>query len=171
MDRRRFLSLTTAAASAVTGVLLGIPLVGRLLAPLSSGGSGPSPWRAVGTLKAFGLNTPVRVAFPVLVQDGWVQKTTQQAAWVVRTGEKAVRVLSTVCPHLGCSVNWKAEHDEFACPCHDSGFSKDGARQHGPARRGLDELPVRLVGDQVEIRWLEFEPGIEERRTVGGSEA
>lgn len=171
MDRRRFLTACTVAASAVTGALLGIPIVGRLLAPLADSGAGPSPWRSIGELGAFELNRPVRVAFPVLVQDGWVQKTTQQAAWVVRTGESAVRVLSSVCPHLGCSVNWQDRADEFVCPCHDSGFSKDGERRHGPARRGLDELPVRVVGDAVEIRWLEFEPGLEERRVVGGSEA
>ena len=36
---------------------------------------------------------------------------------------------------------------------------------------GADELPARIVGEAVEIRWLEFEPGLEERRVVGGGAA
>jgi Rieske Fe-S protein len=171
VERRRFLTLVTGAASALTGVLLGVPLVGRLLAPLASSGAGPSAWRAVGALTDFPQGRPQRVSFPVQVQDGWVSKTTQQAAWVVRTGEDALRVLSTVCPHLGCSVKLAAAEKGFACPCHDSSFGEDGSYEHGPARRGLDELPVRVVGGVVELRWVEFEPGIAERKAIGGDTA
>lgn len=171
MDRRRFLTLVTGAASGLVGVFLGVPIVGRLLAPLAGSGAGRSAWRAVGALADFPMGRPVRVSFPVQVQDGWVRKTTSQAAWVTRTGEEALRVLSTVCPHLGCSVKWDGKKDGFGCPCHDSSFEKDGAYTHGPARRGLDELPVRVVGGVVELRWVEFRPGIAEREAVGGDAA
>ena len=48
--------------------------------------------------------------------------------------------LSGVCPHLGCAVGWEGK--SFLCPCHDSRFGVDGARQTGPAQRGLDPLPM-----------------------------
>ena len=117
------------------------------------------------------LEVEQRVSFPVLVQDGWVRKTTQQAAWVVRSGEETLRVLSTVCPHLGCSVKWDGPARAFACPCHDSSFGEDGAYRDGPARRGLDELPVRVVGGVVELRWVEFESGIAACKPIGGDAA
>jgi len=171
LDRRSFLTLVTGAASALTGVLLGVPLVGRLLAPLASSGAGPSAWRAIGALSDFPLGRPTRVSFPIQVQDGWVRKTTRQAAWVLRNGEEALRVLSTVCPHLGCSVKLATEKTGFACPCHDSNFGEDGSYEEGPARRGLDELPVRVVGGVVELRWVEFEPGIAACKPIGGDAA
>lgn len=171
MDRRRFLAFVTGAASAVTGALLGIPILGRLLAPLTASQAAASPWRSVGRLSDFAPGRPTRVSFPVAVQDGWVLKTAQQAAWIVRSGESDLRVLSTVCPHLGCSVDWDGRKDGFACPCHDSAFDREGAYEKGPSRRGLDELPVRLIGETVEIRWVEFEPGLAERRPIGGDAA
>jgi Rieske Fe-S protein len=171
VDRRRFLSTVTLAASAALGVLLSVPLLGRLLGPLRGDGAAASGWRSIGPLTGFSGDAPTRVALPVLVQDGWVRKTTQQAAWVLRTGADAVRVFSTACPHLGCSVKWSAGAGHFECPCHESAFARDGDRLHGPARRGLDDLPVRVVGGEVEVRWVEFETGLAERRPLGGEPA
>lgn len=50
---------------------------------------------------------------------------------------------SLTCVHLGCRVG-QAGDGGFACPCHGSHFTRDGARVSGPAARDLDGLALRL---------------------------
>jgi cytochrome b6-f complex iron-sulfur subunit len=60
--------------------------------------------------------------------------------------EGGVYAISRVCTHLGCIV--KAEGGGFACPCHGSRFTADGAVVKGPAPKGLPWLAVsRVAGD------------------------
>lgn len=168
MDRRTFLSFITVAAGAVGGALVGVPLVGRLVAPLRTPEKSDDGFHSLGKLESFESGKPARVTFPVIVRDGWDVTTQERAAWVVRTGE-TVAVLSTVCPHLGCSVKWALQKSEFGCPCHESGFAPDGARLHGPARRGLDALPVRVVGGDVQVQWVEYAANVADKRPLGGA--
>jgi len=50
--------------------------------------------------------------------------------FVIRDGV-AFHVISAVCTHLGCTVQWRAT--EFDCPCHGSRFHPDGTVIAGPA--------------------------------------
>jgi menaquinol-cytochrome c reductase iron-sulfur subunit len=172
MDRRSFLSFITVAAGAVGGALVGVPLVGRLVSPLRAPDKAPDAasegYHSLGQLASFEEGRPTRVSFPVTVRDGWDVTTQERAAWVVRKGDE-VTVMSTVCPHLGCSVKWALQKSEFGCPCHESGFAPDGARLHGPARRGLDTLPMRIVGGDVQIQWVEYVANIAEKKPIGGA--
>ena len=74
-----------------------------------------------------------------------------QPVFVLPGGDR--RVLSAVCPHEGCEVDWSGERREFLCPCHDSVFRADGARLSGPAQRGLDQLATRVNGDTLEMQY------------------
>lgn len=49
-------------------------------------------------------------------------------------------VLSAVCPHLGCLVNWNQAECTWDCPCHGSRFDHDGEVLDGPAAKGLEVL-------------------------------
>lgn len=55
------------------------------------------------------------------------------------------------CPHLGCRVPECRSSGFFECPCHVSRFSSVGEHRGGPAPRGMDLFPVRLVGPSVMI--------------------
>jgi cytochrome b6-f complex iron-sulfur subunit len=55
------------------------------------------------------------------------------------------------CPHLGCRVPWCASSQWFECPCHGSQYNKVGQKRGGPAPRGMDMYPTKLVGDQVVV--------------------
>lgn len=61
--------------------------------------------------------------------------------------EDRFRAVSAVCTHLGCTVQWKTEKREFACPCHGSWFREDGTVVSGPAPRPLPSYEVSLSPD------------------------
>jgi cytochrome b6-f complex iron-sulfur subunit len=50
--------------------------------------------------------------------------------YVIRDAN-AFHVISAICTHLGCNVQWKGT--EFDCPCHGSRFNPDGTVIGGPA--------------------------------------
>ncbi|MEO0769087.1 MAG: Rieske 2Fe-2S domain-containing protein [Cyanobacteria bacterium J06649_4] len=59
--------------------------------------------------------------------------------------------ISSVCPHLSCTVAWEPDTQEFACPCHGSRFDADGQRTRGPARQALERVTVVVKDDQVRL--------------------
>lgn len=79
----------------------------------------------------------------------------QYGAWVVSyeyNGQPEIFALKTVCTHLGCTPNWLEGEQKFKCPCHGSGFYKDGINFEGPAPRPLERFAIRLAPDgQLEV--------------------
>ncbi|RIK84234.1 MAG: Rieske (2Fe-2S) protein [Planctomycetota bacterium] len=79
----------------------------------------------------------------------------QYGVWVVNgdyNGQQQIYALKTVCTHLGCTPNWLEAEQKFKCPCHGSGFYKDGINFEGPAPRPLERYAIRIADDgQVEI--------------------
>lgn len=53
------------------------------------------------------------------------------------------------CTHLGCSVPWVENENQFHCPCHGSLFDKTGQVLGGPAPRPLDIFPVIIKNGEV----------------------
>lgn len=68
---------------------------------------------------------------------------------LVRTGEKEVKAISTVCTHLGCTVYWQSDKKEFFCPCHNGRFDKNGNVLSGPPPAPLDLYRVEIEGNNV----------------------
>jgi len=68
---------------------------------------------------------------------------------LVRTGKREVKAISTVCTHLGCTVFWQKDRQEFFCPCHNGRFDKNGVVLEGPPPAPLDLYPVEIEGDNV----------------------
>jgi cytochrome b6-f complex iron-sulfur subunit len=62
----------------------------------------------------------------------------QFGVWIVNTeynGQQEIFALKSVCTHLGCTPNWLEAEQKFKCPCHGSGFYKDGINFEGPAEQ------------------------------------
>ena len=101
--------------------------------------------------------TKFKVGFPDRYSPGQVEAKfkAQFGVWVVRyeyEGESQIYALKTVCTHLGCTPNWLEGEQKFKCPCHGSGFYKDGVNFEGPAPRPLERYAIRLADDgQLEI--------------------
>lgn len=79
----------------------------------------------------------------------------QFGTWIVRyefEGQPMVFALKTVCTHLGCTPNWLEGEQKFKCPCHGSGFYKDGINFEGPAPRPLERYAISIADDgQLEV--------------------
>jgi cytochrome b6-f complex iron-sulfur subunit len=79
----------------------------------------------------------------------------QYGVWVVNgdfNGQQQIYALKTVCTHLGCTPSWLEAEQKFKCPCHGSGFYKDGINFEGPAPRPLERYAIRIADDgQLEI--------------------
>ena len=98
-----------------------------------------------------------KVGFPGNFAPGQVETKfiPQYGVWVVNweyNGQPQIYALRSVCTHLGCTPNWLEGEQKFKCPCHGSGFYKDGINFEGPAPRPLERYAIRLADDgQLEI--------------------
>jgi len=101
--------------------------------------------------------TKFKVGFPDDYAPGQVETKfkAQFGVWVVRhqyDGQQQVYALKTVCTHLGCTPIWLEGEQKFKCPCHGSGFYKDGIHFEGPAPRPLERYAIQIAGDgQLEV--------------------
>src|SRR5207247_1496440 len=119
------------AVSAVVAAAMSIPVARFLLFPLF-GARPPSDWIEVGDLEAYEDTEPHRVEILVRRVDGWTASTSKRSVWVVHSGDGQLGVLSDVCPHLGCSVQWRDDKNVFQCPCHNARFGRSGDLLDGP---------------------------------------
>ena len=73
-------------------------------------------------------------------------------SYVMARTADGYRVLSDVCPHLGCRVHWEPDKDRFFCPCHAGVFDAAGKATGGPpAESGqyLSRLDTVVRGNSV----------------------
>ena len=66
--------------------------------------------------------------------------------WIVREQE-GFYALAAICTHLGCTPRWLPSENKFKCPCHGSGYHKDGVNFEGPTPRPLERLKIALADD------------------------
>jgi cytochrome b6-f complex iron-sulfur subunit len=75
--------------------------------------------------------------------------------WIVNAeynGQPQIFALKSVCTHLGCTPNWLEAEQKFKCPCHGSGFYKDGINFEGPAPRPLERYAISIASNgEIEI--------------------
>ncbi|QDU97003.1 QcrA and Rieske domain-containing protein [Lignipirellula cremea] len=101
--------------------------------------------------------TKFKVGFPGDLAPGQVETKykAQFGVWIVRgdyEGRDMIYALKSVCTHLGCTPNWLEGEQKFKCPCHGSGFYKDGINFEGPAPRPLERYAIRVSDDgQLEV--------------------
>ena len=101
--------------------------------------------------------TRFKVGFPGDFSPGAVQTKfkAQYGAWIVNhvyEGQPQIFAIRTVCTHLGCTPNWLEAEQKFKCPCHGSGFYKEGINFEGPAPRPLERYAIRIADDgQLEV--------------------
>jgi Rieske Fe-S protein len=168
--RRTFLKLLTGGISALMGAVAAIPGLGFLAHPLRketvTGGDEPLRVASVDEVQP---GKPKRVNVVGQTHDAWLRLDSVKlgACWLVRSASGDLRAFSTVCPHLGCGVDWNDSTKKFDCPCHGSVFDTDGRCVAGPSPRGMDELEVVTTGDEVKVRYRRFRVSTSTKEPIG----
>jgi quinol---cytochrome c reductase iron-sulfur subunit, bacillus type len=155
-ERRSFLGMISGLIVAGISAVLGVTIGRYSISPAFST-SNEQEWTDLGSLDEFAEGKLVRKNVIVSQAAGWGKFQSQRSVWVVRKGE-SVNVFSGVCPHLGCSVNTRA--DKFICACHGSEWDVEGATLAGPTPRGLDMLEFRVEDGKLKVKYQDFKQGL-----------
>lgn len=168
--RRRLLAALTAALGAMLGAAAALPGLAFLAHPLRRdtvrGGRGPL--RVAGTTDLV-PGEPVKCDVRGELVDAWsrVPGVKLGSCWLVKSDrDDKVQAFSTVCPHLGCGIDWNGKERRFVCPCHDSFFSAEGKALMGPSPRDMDELEVVTSGPDVKVVYRRFRVGLPKKVEV-----
>ncbi len=170
-DRRDFLGKLTGAVGVVIGGAVAVPGAVFLAHPLIEDTIGVSAGESrLGPVDGFEVGVPQKVSITADRRDAWVttRGVTIGSVWVVRAKAEPAefRVLSSICPHLGCAVN-KAE-EGFICPCHRSRFDVDGAKveegeETNPSPRPMDALEHVVRDGVLYCTFERFKSGVVEK--------
>ena len=166
-NRRSFLGALLAVGSVFVGTLLSVPLIRFALFPLirQTTDTKKSP---VGSLSEFSsLSEPAMRTIQIEQIDGWRKTVSEKVVYITKDRQGQVRVLTSICPHLGCTVPWNKEKKLFICPCHGGAFSADGSRISGPSQRGMDTLETTVQDGQLLVRFQYFRQLVSDKEIVG----
>jgi menaquinol-cytochrome c reductase iron-sulfur subunit len=166
-NRRSFLGALLAVGTAFVGALLSAPLVRFALFPLirQTTDTKRSP---VGSLSEFAsLTEPAMRTIQIEQIDGWRKTVSEKAVYITKDRQDQLCVLSSICPHLGCTVPWNKEKKQFVCPCHGGTFSADGSRVSGPSQRGMDTLETSVQEGKLLVRFEYFRQLVSDKEVVG----
>jgi menaquinol-cytochrome c reductase iron-sulfur subunit len=147
--------------SGLAGLIVAIPLIGSLVGPSLQRERGH--FTKVADMDALAIGQPIDVKYPDPTQDAYLRETVSRSVWVIKHSPTQVTVFSPICTHLGCRFFWDPSTQRFICPCHNSIFAMDGRVLGGPARRGLDTLPIRITSGELFVQWERFRPAIPEK--------
>lgn len=164
--RRSFLGVLLGAGTASVGVLLCVPLVRFVLHPLLRVTT-PASWSEVGRADELAsAPLPVKKLITVEQRDGWRKIISEKAVYVIQDPNGQLGVLSSVCPHLGCSVTWHGEKDEFLCPCHGGLFGAGGKLLGGPPPRGMDRLESKVEDGVLKVHYEYFRQLVPDKEVI-----
>jgi Rieske Fe-S protein len=170
-SRRGFVDFCTGGLLALLGLLVAVPAVAYLCAPLRRRSRGDAPGAGfvdAGPVADLPAGTWTLRTVEVVQADGWKQSRLRRSVWVRRDaeGKEGITVLSPLCPHLGCPINWHPDRSQFDCPCHGGTFGPDGHHLAGPPPRSMDPLDFEVRAGRLWVRWQDFKIGVPDRVPV-----
>jgi menaquinol-cytochrome c reductase iron-sulfur subunit len=166
-NRRSFLGVLLGLGSVFVGGLLSVPLVRFALFPLIRRTT-ESKSSSVGAVNEFSaLREPILRTIKIEQVDGWRKAVSEKAVYITKDSQGQLRVLTSICPHLGCTVPWNKEKNQFVCPCHGATFTADGERISGPSQRGMDALETSVEEGQLMVRFQYFRQLVSNKEAIG----
>ncbi len=181
--RRTFVSLVTGALGAAVVAIPGLIGARFFLDPIFPRGKASqdegSPDQADESADGFLLldisldalpadGQPVSVTVHDDKDNAWNRLLDVQVGtvWLRKLAPDQVIAFSSVCPHLGCAVDYRDSRGDFFCPCHTSSFNLDGQKTNEIPPRGLDVLQTRLEGKQIWLKYENFRAGTKDKIPV-----
>ena len=159
-DRRSMLRWAIHGLGGLIAAVLGIPAIAYLI-DARNRPARPSGLRPVARLDELTVGKPHLAVVSDSRRDAWTlhPRDLIGRVWLIRGPNNHVNAFTTICPHLGCSINFTGS--EFHCPCHNSRFELNGQREERPGRpnpapRGMDSLEVRLQDGIVLVKYEDF---------------
>jgi Rieske Fe-S protein len=70
---------------------------------------------------------------------------------LIMNSDGTYRALSATCTHLGCTVQYRPDLREIWCACHNGTYDLEGRVVSGPPPKPLEEMAVKIRGDEVVI--------------------
>jgi menaquinol-cytochrome c reductase iron-sulfur subunit len=152
MSRRRFLIRMTNTGAGLITLMLSIPAIGFVVAPLFE--KRRTTWIRVGDISGVpvGLPTPFTVSMPI--GSGPPTPPVDRTVYVVRTASGQLFAFSNTCTHMQCDVHWDPSLGEFLCPCHGGLYSLTGENVGGPPPSPLPQWLHRTFTDPVSGRTI-----------------
>ena len=143
LNRRDFIRVVTSLIGGMISTLLGVPVIGYLLAPAFRKEENTAII-SLGPLEKYPVGMPTYFGFTSTQINGWERTSKLIGMYVFRKEDGAVRVFSDICTHLSCLVTWHPDIREYVSPCHDGHFDIEGLVTKGPPPRPLDEFETRI---------------------------
>ena len=85
------------------------------------------------------------------LRPGEVKAVPQGSFYLVCRQDGSLMALSRTCTHLGCSIPWVEEKQQFICPCHGSTFDREGVVLTAPAIRPLDYYRIKIENGLIRV--------------------
>lgn len=149
ISRRRFLEKLSITLASFCAAVVGIPLVGFIIAPLFR--KPPEKWMTLGKVNDFEIGKTVSVTVIDSSSLPWAGVTAKNAIWLRRESENSFIAFSANCTHLGCPVRWLEGAELFMCPCHGGVYYNDGSVAAGPPPRPLVRYQVQVENGEVKM--------------------
>ena len=158
--RRDFFNWVLNVVMGIIAILVAIPALGVAITPAFQN---PAPtWVNLGAATGLqqssvqagtgGVGTVVKAAYSYIEVDHWAKLPAADYAYLRYIGGSCqFFILSPICTHLGCHVNWIQADNQFHCPCHGSVYTIDGLNVSGPAPLPLGVFRWKMVGPDVWI--------------------
>lgn len=168
-NRRSFLTWATHGLGVLFAAIIGVPAVAYLIDGRNRK-AGAKDFRPVDGIKltefrAMPKDYAQQGTLYAIRRDAWTLHPNDVIGriWAVKSGpgENDIKVYTTICPHLGCSINLNAQRPDgtsngFTCPCHGGKFGMDGSLQGPPAPRGMDELRWKADDANPNVMLVEY---------------
>jgi Rieske Fe-S protein len=82
---------------------------------------------------------------------GKIFRFGNQPGLLLLTAAGQYKAFSAVCPHLQCTVQYRADMSQIWCACHNGMFNLNGQVVSGPPPKGLEEYQVDLRGTEIVV--------------------
>ena len=151
LSRREFVNITVGAIGTVIVVSVGVPAIAYILGP-GLKIQKTEAWVPVGKVDQFKVGEPTLVSFTRTTVNGWERTTNSIGVYVTKPESGDIYVLSNVCTHLACRVSWKADGQDYVCPCHDGHFDIEGSVISGPPPKPLIRLETKVEDNTLYVK-------------------